>query len=158
MALACIGIGSNLCQPADQVSRAIGLLAEIPKTSIDAHSSLYTTEPWGVEEQPSFCNAVAGVQTELSPLELLDKLQEIERVSGRVRYKKWGPRILDLDIIYYEQIAMDHPRLVLPHPYFSQREFVLAPLTELYPDLSISGKSCSDWLQQHRDKLAKAGK
>lgn len=160
MALACISIGSNLNKPREQVTRAIDLLSSIPLTSVLSCSNLYETEPWGagigegeeIKDQPNFINAIAGLQTELEPLELLDELQNIENIQGRIRDKKWGPRVLDLDIICYDQLSLNHPRLKLPHPYFSERSFVLEPLFELYPELQIAGKTVFQWRKNLQEK------
>lgn len=150
MAFACIGLGSNLNEPSLQVSEAFRLLAALPETRILQCSRLYQTAPWGVEEQPDFINAVAGLETNLDPLQLLDELQRIETEQGRVRDQKWGARVLDLDIICYDQLHLETDRLKLPHPFFAERAFVLEPLAELYPDVLISGKPVKQWLQQLR--------
>ena len=147
MSFACISIGSNLGEPSNQVEKAIELLAGIPETALQGRSKLYRTEPWGRRDQPDFMNAVAGLETQLTPLELLDELQGIEELGRRVRNEKWGPRTLDLDVICYDQLDLDHPRLKLPHPLFSQRLFVLEPMKELYPELFISEKTVHTWFE-----------
>ena len=147
MAFACISLGSNLQEPATQVAKAIDLLSSIPETSVIKHSKFYETQPWGLKDQPAFVNAVAALETQLRPMDLLNQLQNIERHQGRIRDKHWGPRILDLDIICYDQLELDEARLTLPHPYFSERMFVLEPLNELYPDLIIANKAVKQWLQ-----------
>jgi len=158
MAFVCISIGSNLNQPSHQVEKAIDLLAAMPATTILKRSKLYETEPWGVTDQPAFINSIASLETNLQPIELLDEIQTIELAQGRVRGEKpeeskWGPRVLDLDIICYDQLSLDTTRLKLPHPYFSERVFVLEPLTELCPNLSISGKTATQWLNILNTKL-----
>ena len=156
MALVCISIGSNLNNPYNQVETAIASICELPKTQLDARSQLYQTQPWGVEDQPDFINAVLGIETELDPATLLTALQQIERAQGRERTSKWGPRVIDLDIICYAQITQDEPNLTLPHPFFSQRCFVLMPLKDVYPDLVINQQSCRQWfdnyIRKHKDE------
>lgn len=152
MAFACISIGSNLAQPKKQVTSGINTLSTLPQSTLIAQSKLTRTKPWGKEDQPDFVNAVAALNTALTPLALLDELQKIEHSHGRERSIHWGPRTLDLDIICYDQLQLQHPRLTLPHPHFHQRAFVLEPLCELFPDHVINGKSAQQWLAQLREK------
>ena len=102
--------------------------------SITALSALYETAPWGVKEQPAFLNQVAEVQTDLAPEEVLRHVLEIEQRLGRVRYERWGARHLDIDILYFDSLAMDTARLTIPHPRLHERRFTLVPLAELLPD------------------------
>jgi len=127
-----IGIGSTLQQPIEQVKQALVHLAEIPRSRLLAHSPFYRSTPLGPVEQPDYINAVAALETELAPLDLLDALQSIERQQGRVRSgERWGPRTLDLDLLLYgdQQIAND--RLIVPHPGLGERNFVLYPLYDI---------------------------
>lgn len=133
--MAYIGIGSNLGSPQENCQRSVTLLDEHPKIEVIARSSFYETEPVGPKNQNWFLNAVAQVTTDLEPLALLDALLSIESSMGRVRGEKWGPRIIDLDILLYGNRVIDNSRLKIPHPEMTQRGFVLAPLAELAPDL-----------------------
>lgn len=113
---------------------ALGKLAELPATRLTAVSRLYRTEPVGKTDQDWFVNAAAVLETALSPRGLLNGLLEIERVMGRIRTEKWGPRLIDLDLLYYDQWVANEPDLVVPHPFLDQRRFVLAPLADVAPD------------------------
>lgn len=132
--VAYVGLGSNLSDPAAQVRRAMDALAGLPGTELRARSPLYRTAPVGPVEQPEFVNAVAGLETHLSPRALLESLQAIERAHGRVRCgTRWGPRILDLDILLYGDECLCEPGLRIPHPEIGARAFVLVPLADVAP-------------------------
>ncbi len=104
------------------------------------HSGLYRSKPWGVVEQPAFVNAVAEVETTLPPRTLLEALLAIEQSQGRSRKgERWGPRVIDLDLLCYGTIEIDEPGLRLPHPHIAARAFVLVPLAEIAADLVIPG-------------------
>jgi 2-amino-4-hydroxy-6-hydroxymethyldihydropteridine diphosphokinase len=136
-----IGLGSNLADPAAQVAAGVRALARLPKTRLVAHSRLYRSAPWGRADQPEFVNAVIQLETALEPRELLDHLLGIERGAGRERDgTRWGPRILDLDILAYAQRRVAEPGLQVPHPHLHERAFVLVPLAEIAPDLHIPGR------------------
>ena len=134
-----IGLGSNLDDPAAQIKCAFDLLATIPDTEVDAQSSLYQSVPFGPVVQPDFVNAVAKVQTFLDAATLLQHLQGIERSQGRIRGERWGPRILDLDLLVFSNQQIDEPTLTVPHPGIAERNFVLLPLQEIAPELVIPG-------------------
>ncbi|HRY14379.1 MAG: 2-amino-4-hydroxy-6-hydroxymethyldihydropteridine diphosphokinase [Candidatus Competibacteraceae bacterium] len=139
--LAYIGIGSNRCDPANQVRRALQALATLPASRLTTHSPWYRTAPvGGPPGQPDYLNAVAAVETTLSPDALLAALQAMENAQGRVRAERWGPRTLDLDLLLYGSIIRDDPYLTLPHPRLHQRAFVLYPLHDIAPDLTIPGQ------------------
>lgn len=134
-----IGVGSNLGDPVVQAKQAIAALSELANTQLSDVSSLYASKPMGPSDQPDYVNAVAKITTTLTPLELLDALQYIELHQGRVRKdERWGPRTLDLDILLIDDLAIDHPRLTVPHYGMREREFVLYPLFEISPDLTLS--------------------
>ncbi len=139
MQQACIGLGSNLDDPVRQVDSALSELADLPLTRLLRHSSLYRSAPMGPADQPDYVNAAALLETALEPLELLDALQAIEAAHGRRRAQRWGPRTLDLDLLVYADLRLDHPRLVLPHPGIGERAFVLVPMAEIVPDMMIPG-------------------
>lgn len=135
-----VGVGSNLHGPARQVENAIGLLAELPKSRLMDASSLYRSAPFGGIEQPDFVNAVAALLTQLTPVELLAGLQQIELSQGRERAgERWGPRVIDLDLLVYSRVCLEEPGLIVPHPGIGERNFVLLPLGEIAPDLVIPG-------------------
>ena len=148
MALAYIGLGSNLEDPLAQVTRAFGELAELPLTRLAARSAIYSSLPIG-PEQPDYINAVAQLDTQLEPLALLDALQAIEQAHQRVRIQHWVPRTLDLDLLLYGDETIDLERLKVPHPYLAQRSFVLYPLADISPDLHLpDGTPLADLLSR----------
>ncbi len=127
-----IGLGSNLATPLAQLRQALKALAALPGTRLAATSSFYLSDPLGPPDQPRYVNAVAALDTDLAPLELLDALQAIEQAQGRVRKdERWGPRTLDLDILLYGERLIDEPRLTVPHYHLHARAFVLYPLAEI---------------------------
>ncbi len=133
MPTAYIGIGSNLGNREENCERAIRLLIEHGIT-VTKRSSMIETEPWGVREQPKFINMAVEIGTELDPEGLLRILKKIEEEIGRLPTSRWGPRIIDLDILLYDDLIMETPDLVIPHPGMSEREFVLKPLAEIAPE------------------------
>lgn len=135
-----VGLGSNLQGPTRQLEHAFELLAGIPTTRLIKKSSLYRSAPFGGVEQPDFVNAVAALLTQLSAAELLLELQRIERECGRQRGDvRWGPRVLDLDLLVYAWQKIDAEDLIVPHPGIGERNFVLLPLGEVAPGLNIPG-------------------
>lgn len=135
-----VGLGSNQSDPARQVRAALTELAGLPQTALVARSSLYRSAPLGPPDQPDYVNAVAGLDSGLSALELLHALQAIETAHGRVRGGvRWGPRTLDLDLLLYDDASFDAPELTVPHPGLHRRAFVLYPLEEIAAGLSIPG-------------------
>jgi len=145
MTLAYIGLGSNLSdtvagQELDsraQLNLAIDSLSAHPHILVSKRSSFYQTPAIGPGEQPNYINAVAQLDSQLAPLDLLDLLQSIENQQGRVRTVRWGARTLDLDILLYDQLIENSERLTVPHPRMHERGFVLAPLSEIAPDLCL---------------------
>lgn len=136
MVLAYVGLGSNLEDPQDQVSRAFHELESLADTRLVARSRFYQSLAIG-PEQPDYINAVAQLETRLAPLDLLDALQAIEQAHQRVRLQHWGPRTLDLDLLLYGNETIQHPRLNVPHPYLPQRSFVIYPLADIDPNLQL---------------------
>jgi 2-amino-4-hydroxy-6-hydroxymethyldihydropteridine diphosphokinase len=132
-----IGLGANLGDPESQVRRAIQALGELPRTRLLAASSLYRSAPVGVGEQPDFINAVVKVETELSARELLEELLTAEARFGRDRPSPGAPRTLDLDLLLHGDQVIAEPGLAVPHPRMHERAFVLMPLAEIAPDISI---------------------
>ena len=133
-----IAVGSNLADPVTQANDAIEALKQLPKSQFKQSSNLYSSTPMGPQDQPDYINAVVEITTELTPLELLDCTQAIEQEQGRVRKdERWGPRTLDLDIVLYGNEVMDSERLTVPHYGIKEREFVLYPLAEIAPNLTL---------------------
>lgn len=142
-----IGLGSNLDNPELQLEKALAALRDIPDTSLVKYSSFYRSMPLGPSDQPDFINAVALLESGLAAGQLLSQLQSIENRQGRVRNgQRWGPRILDLDILLYGDQVIDEPELTVPHPGIRYRNFVLMPLLELAPGLEIPGLGRADEL------------
>jgi 2-amino-4-hydroxy-6-hydroxymethyldihydropteridine diphosphokinase len=138
-----IALGSNLDHPARQVEVAFDLLDEIAASSLVRRSSLYRSSPLGGIEQPDFVNAVAALETTLTPGALLGELQAIERLRGREEeHAHWGPRVLDLDLLVYGDQVIDEPNITVPHPGIAARNFVLLPLCEIAPNLEVPGLGC----------------
>ena len=134
MSIAYIALGSNLGDKEKNLRRAIMLLLQ-QGVEVERVSSFYSTEPYGVTDQPQFLNAVCRVRTSLAPLAILDVLLATELAMGRVRLRHWGERNIDLDLLLYEDVVMDMPKLRLPHPDMQNRDFVLLPLAEIAPEL-----------------------
>ena len=140
MTRAYVGLGANLGPREETLRRALELLERSPGVDVLAVSELRETEPVGVIEQPRFLNGAAALETSLSARELLDLLLEVERTLGRVRDERWGPRLIDLDLLLYGAETIDEPGLDVPHPRLHERRFALEPLAELDPELVIPGR------------------
>lgn len=136
-----IALGSNLGDKAGNIDTAIELLTRRGDVRLVARSRNFATEPWGKTDQDWFVNACIAVATELPARALLERCQEIEKGMGRVTSEKWGPRIIDLDLLIYGDHDLREPDLVLPHPHIATRAFVLAPLMDIAPDAEIGGRS-----------------
>lgn len=147
-----VGIGSNLSGPEEQVERAIDALAEIPGSELEARSSLYRSAPFGPVDQPDFVNAVVRLVTKLDAPSLLHRLQKIENSQGRIRGKRWGPRVIDLDLLVFGDTIVDLDNLNVPHPGIAERNFVLLPLQEIAHDLVIPGLGRIDEIAINHDE------
>jgi len=143
MADAALSLGSNLGDKRGHLARAIERLSD-HGLRILARSSDYRTPPWGPVAQDSFVNLCLVVRTERSPHALLDLCLEVEGELGRVRDLRYGPRIIDIDVLTYDDLALDTPELTIPHPRLRDRAFVLVPLAEIAPDLAIAGDRVAD--------------
>lgn len=130
-----LSLGANIGDPPAQLAEAIRRIHAHPAISVVSQSSVLATKPWGKTDQPDFANQAVAVDTSLEPLELLDVILGIELDMGRVRKEVWGPRLIDIDVIAYERIEMQTPRLTLPHPHAHERDFVLDPLREIDADV-----------------------
>lgn len=138
-----LSLGANLGDPAAQLADAVRRIAAHPQITVIAKSGVLATKPWGKTNQPDFANMAIGIETTLKPMELLDVLLDIELAMGRVREEVWGPRLIDIDMIAYDQFEIRSPRLTLPHPYAHERSFVLDPLGEIAQDVVDWIKMCA---------------
>jgi 2-amino-4-hydroxy-6-hydroxymethyldihydropteridine diphosphokinase len=134
-----VAIGSNLKSPRERVLEATERMSALATSRVVLRSRLYLTRPMGPQDQPDFVNAAVGLLTQLSPRELLAGLQDIECRMGRDRRQRWGPRVIDLDLLWMVDSAVDEPSLTLPHPGVSSRNFVLYPLSDIAPTINIPG-------------------
>lgn len=145
-----LGLGSNIGDRENNIINAIRKLESTGKITIKRYSSLYSTEPVGVHDQPEFLNAVIEIDTNLSPWELLTCCLNVENLMGRIRNERWGPRNIDIDILIYHDVVISSQALCLPHPYLHERNFVLIPLSEIVGEIPIhNGMSSIELL---RDK------
>lgn len=146
MAEAGLSLGSNLGDRAGAIAAALELLSQSPGVTLLARSRLYRTAPWGDENQEDFLNACALVETALAPRELLNLCLDIEKKLGRDRAKsrRWGPREIDIDLLFYGDVRLAEPELSLPHPHMFERAFVLVPLCEIAGGRSVAGRGIAD--------------
>ncbi|AGA67658.1 2-amino-4-hydroxy-6-hydroxymethyldihydropteridine pyrophosphokinase [Desulfitobacterium dichloroeliminans LMG P-21439] len=140
-----LSLGSNLGDRGDYLEKSCLKLMAHPDIQVLKKSSIYETKPWGKTDQSDFWNQVLEIETSLTPLALLDYCQEVENSLGRERLIHWGPRTIDIDLLNYDNKLWDDHRLILPHPRMEQREFVLAPLREIAPELVLpSGRRVTE--------------
>ena len=132
-----IALGSNLANPQAQLISALQAMNQLRGSSLVSVSSFYQSKPLGPQDQPDYVNAVACLETGLSPLALLDALQNIENEQGRIRLRRWGERTLDLDILLYDNQIIHNEHLTVPHYDMQNREFVIVPLYEISPELIL---------------------
>ncbi|MGH8120405.1 MAG: 2-amino-4-hydroxy-6-hydroxymethyldihydropteridine diphosphokinase [Gammaproteobacteria bacterium] len=140
MAMAYIGLGSNLDDPESRIMSAILSISQFPGTTLLGRSSCYRSKPLGPQDQPEYINAVVQVDTSLGVEQLLEYLQGVENRQGRVRTQRWGPRTLDLDLLLFDDLVAMSDDLTLPHPEMHKRGFVLYPLHEIAPEIEIPGR------------------
>lgn len=140
MHLVFIGIGSNLEQPKNQVLKAVEQLKKLPDSEFMSASSLYASQPQGPQDQPDYVNAVVALKTHLLPHELLTALQSLEQQQGKIKVRHWGERVIDLDVLLYDELQLHSDDLVIPHPQMHLRDFVLLPLSEISPKQIIPGQ------------------
>jgi 2-amino-4-hydroxy-6-hydroxymethyldihydropteridine diphosphokinase len=143
-----IGLGSNVGDKAANIARAIALLTASGDVRLIERSRIYRSAPWGVADQDWFANACISASTKLSPRALLAACQSVEQAMHRVREQRWGPRVIDVDILDYDGETVREPDLVIPHPYIAERAFVLTPLKDVAPDFSLNGASISEMLDK----------
>jgi 2-amino-4-hydroxy-6-hydroxymethyldihydropteridine diphosphokinase len=148
MAEALVGLGGNIGDVRTALDRAVAAFCDGTDVRLLAQSSDYATPPWGVVDQPAFVNRCIVVATALMPRALLDRALAVERTLGRDRSReqRWGPRAIDIDLLAYDDVALDEPGLTLPHPRLLERAFVLVPLAEIVPDRIIAGVRVRDAL------------
>ena len=139
MSIAYVALGANLGDPVNTIKSAIEMLKSLSNSRLVASSSLYRTAPMGLHNQPDFINAVVALDTQLTPAALLQQLFTVEAEFGRIRNVKNAPRTLDLDLLLHGHSVSNDPQLTLPHPRMHRRAFVLAPLAEIAPEVSIPG-------------------
>lgn len=143
---AIIALGSNIGDKAGHIAAAIAAFTADGNASLVARSANYRTAPWGITDQDWFVNACMTITTDLAVRDLLARCQSVERALGRERSIKWGPRVIDLDILTYRDLVLADADLVVPHPHMTERAFVLVPLMDVAPDLMIKGRAVGDWL------------
>lgn len=143
MAKAWLVLGANIGDPLAQLEEAVARLDAMPTLAVTKRSSVLLTKPWGKTDQNDFHNMALEVETESTPQELLAICLGVEAAMGRLRLERWGPRLIDIDIIAYERQVIDEPNLKIPHPFAHERDFVLVPVREIAPDVA-------DWLVTRR--------
>lgn len=148
MTAAYLGLGSNIGDKAGMIGAAVARLGATPGIRVTARSGDYRTPPWGDTDQDWFLNAAVGVGTDLAPHALLEACLAIETSLGRVRERRWGPRIIDIDVLHYAGAEVSDERLVLPHRFVRERAFVLVPLAEIAPNLAIGGETVTEALSR----------
>ena len=141
-----LGLGSNEGDVQANLLHAIEELKKLHGTTLEASSTFVETEPWGVTDQPCFLNAVIEIRTPLEPSELLSAIERIECALGRKPTYRWGPRVIDIDILVYGHRTVVTPKLVIPHPYITQRDFVIRPLREIAPEVA-AGLADGTWIK-----------
>ncbi len=148
MRKAYLSLGANLGERGETIREALRRLALAEGVQLLQVAPFYETAPWGKTDQPGFINTCAEVGTSLQPLEFLHLCQQIERDLGRVRHEHWGARTIDIDMLMMEGATSDTEELRLPHPYLTERAFVLVPLADIAPELAIKGHSVLEWLER----------
>ncbi|QQD84677.1 2-amino-4-hydroxy-6-hydroxymethyldihydropteridine diphosphokinase [Jeotgalicoccus sp. ATCC 8456] len=133
MAIAYLGLGSNIGDREESLRQALKKISEVPGITVTKISSRYETKPYGKTDQPDFINMAVELETNLTPLDLLEVVLGIERELGRVRKETWGPRSIDIDVLLYEDLELDLTDLKVPHPEMHLRSFVIDPMSEIAP-------------------------
>lgn len=147
-----LGLGSNIGEREENILAALRALRSHEAIEVKIVSSLYETEPFGVKEQPDFLNAVAGIATNLSPQQLLTECLQIEKVLGRIRDKRWAPRVIDIDLLLYHNEIIESENLTIPHKFLTERKFVLVPLAEIAgEEIIVGGYTAAGLLEKVND-------
>jgi 2-amino-4-hydroxy-6-hydroxymethyldihydropteridine diphosphokinase len=144
---AVIALGSNIGDKFANMNRAIEILTRRGDIKVVSRSRDFKTPPWGKTDQDWFANAAITIATDLTPRQLLDRCQSIEQDMGRVRVEKWGPRLIDLDILTFGDMEIAEADFTVPHPHLTERAFVLAPMADVAPGLVVKGKTIAAWLR-----------
>ncbi len=150
---ALIGLGGNLGDPVKSIQQALEMIGAAPDCRIEAVSAFWRTPPWGKLEQPDFINACARVSTRLEPRAFLELCLQTEKALKRVRNERWGPRSIDIDILFFGERVINEEGLVIPHPRIAERAFVLVPLAEIAPEQVLDGQS----IEERADKTGREG-
>ncbi len=145
---ALIGLGGNLGDPVKSIRQALEMIDRHEDCRVEAVSSFWRTPPWGKTDQPDFLNACARVSTRLEPRAFLALCLQTEQVLKRVRKERWGPRSIDIDVLFFGDKNIAEDGLVIPHPRIAERAFVLVPLAEIAPDQILNGKTISERAQE----------
>ena len=144
---AVVALGSNIGDKFANMNRAIEILVRRGDITLIGRSRDFKTPPWGKTDQDWFANAVITIATDLTPRQLLDRCQSVEQEMGRVHVEKWGPRLIDLDILTFGDTNIAEADFTVPHPHLTERAFVLAPMADVAPDVVVKGKRVADWLR-----------
>ncbi|VTS29067.1 hydroxymethylpterin pyrophosphokinase [Streptococcus porcinus] len=136
-----LSLGSNMGNRKAYLEKAISQLSQLPKTHLAKISAIYETVAWGKTDQDNFLNLAACFETDLEPITFLNHIHTIEKKLGRVRHEKWGPRTIDIDILLFGELVYKTKDLTIPHPFMTQRAFVLIPLLEINPELKLNGET-----------------
>ena len=147
-----LGLGTNIGDREDFLRKACELINNHPKINILKYSKVYETKAWGYKDQDDFLNICIEIQTILTPMELLEVCQQVEKELNRVRTIRWGPRTIDVDILFYNDMVLNDPVLTIPHPRIKERAFVLIPLLDLNEELMIDDKYIAYYLGCLSDK------
>lgn len=145
--VASLGLGGNMGDPPAAMAEALRQLEQRDDCKVIAVSRLYSTPPWGKTDQADFFNCCALVETSLSPEALLENCLSIEKGMKRERIERWGPRVIDIDVLTYGDVKQSSERLEIPHPRMTSRGFVMMPLADVAPDMTVNGKSVAAWLR-----------
>ena len=146
-----LGLGGNIGCPRTNLSKALSIIDATDQIVVRSVSQLYETPPWGDLDQPKFLNACALIKTSFTPHEVLDFCLGLELEMGRKRERRWGPRTIDIDVLFYENMTLDEPGLQIPHPRMCERGFVMMPLAQIAPEREIAGHTVRHWAQQLYD-------
>ncbi|HHV95318.1 MAG TPA: 2-amino-4-hydroxy-6-hydroxymethyldihydropteridine diphosphokinase [Clostridiaceae bacterium] len=147
-----IALGSNIGNRFENIQNAIKAISMIENTTVIKLSKIYETDPVGYVEQDKFLNMVVKIKTGLDPWALLERLQNIEIMLKRERTIRWGPRTIDLDILTYDDLVLNHPKLTIPHPEMLKRAFVLIPLRDIDPNIKFNGIGIDDYIKNCSDR------
>lgn len=151
-----LGLGSNMGEREQNLEQALGKLDARPEIKIVQTSSIFETAPFGNTDQADFLNMTAAISTKLPPLELLKACLAVEQTLGRIRMQRWGPRVIDIDLLVYDAVVISIPELTLPHPGMLEREFVMIPLFEMAPGLVLpNGRTVAEIVAGFRPDTGK---